>query len=236
MVYPDQNHCQYEVDAMNVNADFLQRVVIHPERVDWEPSPMKGVERRRLDRVAEPNDRVTTIVRYAPESRFSSHVHTGGEEFIVLEGIFEDDYGEWPAGSYIRNPPQSSHTPGSTQGCTIFVKLWQFQPDDRTFIHANRHKLPVIPHRCRLGVSIAPLYLDEHEYVRFEQWDPNTEITLADEGGLEVLVLDGECTQQGDRLTPYSWLRSPPAQQSLFATGPEGAYVWIKSGHLASLS
>ena len=145
---------------MNVNGDFTRRVVVHGEAIDWEPSPMPGVERRRLDRVVAEHERVTTIVRYAPGSRFSAHVHGGGEEFIVLEGVFEDDYGEWPAGSYIRNPPQSRHTPGSTPGCTIFVKLWQFHPDDRTFVHAHLDKLGEVADRTRDGVHVSPLYRD----------------------------------------------------------------------------
>jgi len=132
---------------MNVNSDFSKRVVMHGDAIAWEDSPMPGVQRRRLDRVIAENERVTTIVRYAPGSHFSSHVHTGGEEFIVLEGVFEDDYGNWPAGSYIRNPPQSSHTPGSTAGCTIFVKLWQFDPDDRTYVHAHLDKLGKVSDR-----------------------------------------------------------------------------------------
>ncbi|MGB7300857.1 MAG: cupin domain-containing protein, partial [Burkholderiaceae bacterium] len=126
---------------MNCNDDFSKRVLLHGDSLPWEASPMPGVDRRRLDRVVGDHDRVTTIVRYAPNSRFSAHAHPGGEEFIVLDGVFEDEYGDWPPGSYVRNPPTSKHTPGSRSGCTIFVKLWQFDPDDRTFVHANRHKL-----------------------------------------------------------------------------------------------
>ena len=40
-----------------------------------------------------------------------THVHGGGEEFLVLEGVFQDEHGDFPAGSYVRNPPQSHHTP-----------------------------------------------------------------------------------------------------------------------------
>lgn len=84
---------------MNVNGDFSTRVMLHGDSIEWETSPMPGVERRRLDRIDTENERVSTIVRYAPGNQFSSHVHTGGEEFIVMEGVFEDDYGAWPAGS-----------------------------------------------------------------------------------------------------------------------------------------
>ena len=220
---------------MDVNADFTKRVVVHGEAIDWEPSPMPGVERRRLDRVVAEHERVTTIVRYAPGSRFSAHVHGGGEEFIVLDGTFQDDYGDWPAGSYIRNPPQSRHTPGSAPGCTIFVKLWQFDPQDRTFVHAHMDKLGEVPHRERPGVDVSPLYRDAREDVRFERWAPGATVTLDSGAGAEVLVLYGGFEQGGDTLRRHSWLRTPPGATLEATTGPAGARVWVKTGHLAGL-
>ena len=104
---------------MDLNPDFTARAAVHGAALPWVSSPIAGVERRMLDRIGEEVARATTIVRYAPESRFSPHVHGGGEEFIVLEGVFQDEHGDFPAGSYIRNPPQSRHTPGSKPGCTI---------------------------------------------------------------------------------------------------------------------
>lgn len=220
---------------MDVNADFTKRVVMHGDSLAWEESPMKGVVRRRLDRIDSDNERVTTIVRYAPESKFSPHVHTGGEEFIVLEGVFEDDYGDWPVGSYIRNPPQSSHTPGSKQGCTIFVKLWQFDPDDRTYIHANRNKLGAVPEQGRPGVSVSPLYKDDRENVRFEQWEPGAKIVIDSSGGAEVFVLEGGFKQEADELRQHSWLRMPVDSTLTATAGPEGAAVWVKTDHLRHL-
>jgi len=220
---------------MDVNADFTKRVVMHGDAIAWEDSPMKGVVRRRLDRVDTKNERVTTIVRYDPESQFSPHVHTGGEEFIVLEGVFEDDYGDWPAGSYIRNPPQSTHTPGSKPGCIIFVKLWQFDPDDRTYIHTNLNKLGSVPEQGRPGVSVSPLYKDERENVRFEKWDPDSSVTIDSTKGAEVFVLEGGFEQGGDTLRKHSWLRMPAGESLTATAGPAGASVWIKTDHLAAL-
>ena len=208
---------------------------MHGNNIAWEASPMPGVDRRRLDRKQTDNDRVTTIVRYAPDSHFSSHVHTGGEEFLVLEGVFEDDYGHWPAGSYIRNPPQSSHTPGSTHGCTIFVKLWQFSPEDRTFVHAHMDKLGMVADRYRHGVWVSPLYKDDNEDVRFEKWEPGAEVTIDSSQGAEIFVLEGGFDEQGDTLQMHSWLRSPAGTTIKAVAGSQGARVWVKSGHLAGL-
>lgn len=219
---------------MDVNGDFSKRVMLHSDEIEWEDSPMPGVVRRRLDRIDNEADRVTTIVRYAPNSSFSPHIHTGGEEFIVLEGTFEDDYGDWPTGSYIRNPPTSKHQPGSKDGCTIFVKLAQFQPDDRTFIHANLNKLGSISDANRPGVKVSPLYKDAHEDVRLEYWDANTEIEVNASGGAEFLVLAGGFTESGEALREGSWLRVPVGTMVSTTTGAEGAKVWIKSGHLVT--
>jgi len=74
---------------MEILADFTQRAVVHSASLAWLASPMPGVDRRPLDRVGGEVARATTIVRYAKGSKFSAHVHTGGEEFIVLEGYFK---------------------------------------------------------------------------------------------------------------------------------------------------
>ena len=220
---------------MDVNADFSQRVLLHGDSIEWEDSEMGGVERRRLDRVDTENERVTTIVRYAPGSHFSPHVHTGGEEFIVLDGVFEDDYGDWPVGSYVRNPPGSSHTPGSKPGCTIFVKLWQFHPDDRTFVHASLDRSGRVRDADRPGVAVSTLYEDELEQVRFEYWDADTTATLDASGGCEIFLLDGELVEAGDTLRKHSWLRSPVGSSLKLHAGPQGATFWVKRNHLLAL-
>jgi anti-sigma factor ChrR (cupin superfamily) len=114
-----------------VNADFSRRVVIATGEMPWIPSPQAGVERRPLDRIGGEVARATSLVRYAPASAFPAHEHALGEEFLVLDGVFSDEHGDYPAGTYVRNPPQSRHTPRTAPGCTIFVKLRQMAPSER---------------------------------------------------------------------------------------------------------
>ncbi|MEO0421566.1 MAG: cupin domain-containing protein [Pseudomonadota bacterium] len=217
---------------MELNADFSQRVLLHADELSWQPSPMAGVDRRMLDRIGDEVARATTIVRYAPGSHFSPHAHGGGEEFIVLDGVFQDEHGDFPAGAYVRNPPTSRHTPGSAPGCVIFVKLWQFDPADRTPVMIDMNKMASVEARDRQGVSVMPLFEDARESVRVETWAPGQEVTLDLPGGGEFLVLEGGFDESRDRLRQHSWLRLPIGRRLSAVAGAHGARVWTKVGHL----
>ena len=218
---------------MELNADFGVRAAVHGGKLAWQASPMAGVERRMLERMGDEVARATTIVRYAPGSRFSPHVHNGGEEFLVLEGVFQDEHGDFPAGSYIRNPPQSSHTPGSDQGCTIFVKLWQFDMDDRNQVRLDTNAMGFEPDRQRASVEVMPLYSDARERVVMERWESGAEVVLDATNGLEVLVLEGGFEEGGEQFSPQSWLRLPKGSVSKAVAGHGGVTVWTKRDHLS---
>lgn len=218
---------------MKLNSDFAQRAVVHAAALPWTPSPMPGVERRMLDRVGGEIARATSIVRYAPGSHFSPHAHDGGEEFLVLEGVFQDEHGDYPAGAYLRNPPGSSHTPGSTAGCTIFVKLWQFEADDRTSVRQRTRAQDLSRDPRRSGVRQMVLHQDKCESVRLEQWAPGTLVDVDLPGGAEILGLDGSFTESSEEFTALSWLRLPCGARLRAKAGTAGARVWIKDGHLA---
>ncbi len=193
---------------------------------------MPGVDRRMLDRLGDEVARATSIVRYAPDSKFSPHVHTGGEEFFVLEGVFQDEHGDFPAGCYVRNPPQSRHTPGSASGCTIFVKLWQFDLADRTHVRIDTNKMAFVPDTTRSGVEIMPLFHDQQEDVCLERWTAGSQVELDAPGGMEILALEGTFTNDSESFEPQSWLRLPNNTRAQVQVGPGVARVWIKRGHL----
>jgi len=214
---------------MELNSDFSQRVVVHSEQTDWKSSPMPGVERRMLDRIGGEVARATTIVRYAPGSKFSAHTHTGGEEFIVLDGVFQDEHGDFPAGTYVRNPPTTSHTPMSEAGCTIFVKLWQFEMTDRNQFHNTMADELAAAEN---GVATAALHQDEREVVTYHELDASIELNNDAEGGIELLVLEGALTAGDDELSRGSWLRLPVGEKLSAKAGTDGAKIWMKTGHL----
>lgn len=222
-----------KLSTMELNADFSRRVVVHAASMPWTPSPIVGVERRMLDRIGDEVARATSIVRYAPGSRFAPHVHGGGEEFVVLEGVFQDEHGDFPRGSYIRNPPTSSHTPGSAPGCVIFVKLWQFDPADRRHVRVNTGDMQWSP-AGRPGVEHIVLYSDWCEDVHLERWEAGARVELDLPGGGEFLVLEGDFREGTDQLEALSWLRIPAGETLRASAGEKGSKVWVKTGHLAA--
>ncbi|MEP3348260.1 MAG: cupin domain-containing protein [Litoreibacter sp.] len=214
---------------MELNADFKERVVVHSEQLEWISSPMPGVDRRMLDRIGGEVARATSIVRYAPNSKFSAHTHTGGEEFIVLDGVFQDEHGDFPEGTYVRNPPTTAHTPGSDDGCTIFVKLWQFDLDDRTQFRKTMADELASPVN---GVATTQLHKDAYEVVTYSHVDAGAKLSKTDAGGIEVLVIAGSVTEGGETLGKGAWLRLPEGQKLDVTAGEGGAKLWIKAGHL----
>lgn len=212
---------------MRINDEISTPVIVQSADLAWVPSPAAGVERRMLYRVGEEVARATSIVRYAPGSQFPRHSHNGGEEILVLEGVFQDEHGDYPAGSYFRNPPGTSHVPGSADGCTIFVRLWQFRQDD----HDQVVRLPqghFAEPASPTAAAALMLFDDGHEQVWLEDWAAGDTVSLPNDRGLELLLLSGQLDLLGQILKPQAWARLPAGVPLEAVIGPQGARVWIK--------
>lgn len=197
----------------------------------WIPSPIKEVSRKMLERDGGEIATATTLVNYEPNSYFSSHVHTGGEEFLVLEGIFSDEHGNYPVGTYMRNPVGTSHAPIVKDGCMILVKLGQYQEGDTTPVHIKTQEQEFVKDDNRLGVLFQPLHHFKQETVRLEKWKEDQGIVLENHGGIEILVVEGEFTHQGIRYQKFDWLRLPIGHSLQATTAQTECLVWIKTGH-----
>ena len=219
---------------MRLNADFSERVVIRPEDYHWVDSPMPGVERMMLDRIGDEVARATSLVRYAPNTTFSPHVHGGGEEFFVLEGAFGDEHGLYPRGTYVRNPIGTRHTPRvGEQGCTIFVKLHQFEKEDRQPVVIDTNEAQWLPGLVP-GLRVMSLHECAAEHVALVKWAPDTEFQSHTHwGGEEIFVLEGRFNDEHGEYPAGSWIRSPDQSRHAPYTRADGALIYVKVGHLA---
>jgi len=216
---------------MRINADFSKYVVVRPEEYQWVTSPATGVERMMLDRVGGEVARATTIVKFAPGTKFDAHTHSGGEECLVLEGVFADESGDYPAGTYVRNPIGTSHTPHTDAGCTILVKLHQFDATDTQQFHINTLNARFNPGLV-LGLTVLPLHSAANENVALVRWAPGTRFNAHQHwGGEEIFVLEGIFQDEHGDYPKGTWIRSPHLSQHKPYSN-EGCLIYVKTGHL----
>jgi anti-sigma factor ChrR (cupin superfamily) len=216
---------------MQLNTDISQRVVLNVSQLSWVPSPMAGVERRMLARDGQENARATSIVRYAPGSSFSQHSHPLGEEIIVLDGVFADEHGDYPAGTYLKNPPGSAHSPKSLMGCTLFVKLQQLDAGDTRRVVVRPSDQQWHPGLVR-GLSVMALDQFGTTHTALVRWAPGTYFSKHQHfGGEEIFVLEGTFQDEYANYPAGSWIRSPHLSVHQ-PYSDAGCLIFVKVGHL----
>jgi len=215
---------------VQIHADLSKPASARLEELPWRPSPDGSVRRRMLDRDGGEVARATSIVAYPAGSRFAAHRHDLGEEFLVLEGVFADEQGRYPAGTYVRNPPGSSHSPYSDEGCVLFVKLRQFALDDTRHVAIDTHNADWI----ETAPGLSTLVLHRHGKERVSLLRLAAGAAIADTcwpGGLEILMLSGVLKEAGVLYPGGSWMRWPAGSQRRLRCA-ESAVLYLKQGHL----
>jgi anti-sigma factor ChrR (cupin superfamily) len=208
-----------------LRSDFARREVVRPGG---------DTQHHILDRIGEDVVRETSIVRHAAGARLGAHTHDGGEELLVLAGSFHDEAGDYPEGTYVRNPIGTAHAPwAGSDGAVLFVKLNQFTAADTRRVvidtRAARWRRGLVP-----GLTVLPLHEHGSEHVALVRWAPSTRFMPHQHwGGEEILVLDGVFEDEHGAYPKGSCLRSPHLSAHNPFTGP-GALIYVKTGHLAT--
>lgn len=213
-----------------INMDFSEQIVIDATDLDWVASPKAGVFRKPLAREDAEQGHATSIVKYEAGAEFSEHGHPGGEEILVLEGVFSDGTGDYPTGTYFRNPEGFRHAPFSKQGCIILVKLHQFQSNDHQRICIDTNAASWRPGIGNLKVM--PLHSHGSESVALVHW-PAGEVFQEHShfGGEEIYVISGEFIDEYGRYPAGTWIRSPHLS-SHHPRVEVDTLIWVKVGHL----
>lgn len=226
---------------IELNSDKSQSCLVNTDSVDWIETAAGGVRRKMIERIGGEVARATTVVNFQPNASFPAHVHRGGEEFLVLQGDWYDDWATQPAYTYVRNYIGSKHTPRiGPKGCTILVKLCQMselhkEPDHSQWDISESNRswrvCSSIRGRQLLNVFESPL-----EEVHFERWQPNQSGYVdIPETGEEVFVIEGSFADELGEHRAWSWSRNAGDRPRLKRTsGPQGCLLYVKSRHLRS--
>lgn len=218
-------------EFINFNMDFSKKVVINTLEKEWIDSPESQVKRIPLERSGEESGHVTSVVEYKKGAAFKEHSHPLGEEILVLEGVFSDETGDFPAGTYIRNPPGSRHSPFSKDGCKILVKLDQFNENDLERVVINTHDESLWRPGIG-GLKVLPLHQYETESSALVKWPKNENFQKhAHYGGEEIFVLSGTFIDEHGSYPKWTWLRSPHLSTH-HPRVDEETLIYVKTGHL----
>jgi anti-sigma factor ChrR (cupin superfamily) len=217
--------------AKTINGDLAARVAVDTTAMAWTPSPSRTVWRKRVHLVGPiESGQVTSIVRYEPSSTFHAHDHPDGEEILVLDGVFSDEHGDWPAGTYLLNPEGFRHAPSSREGCVLFVKLRQYPGRTREHVALRTESMPWQP--LRAGVAVRRLYSQDGftDSVRLERWEAGAQRgRIGYPSGAELFVLGGSFGDAQGAFARGTWLRLPPGTSHSPSTH-EGCVLYIKEG------
>jgi len=220
-----------------LNADLSTRVAVDTRKMEWTASPGGHVLRKRLHLVGPAESgQVTSVVRYLPDAKFPAHDHPDGEEILVLEGIFSDEHGDWPAGTYLLNPQGFRHSPFSRTGCTLLVKLRQYPGADRQHVAIQTRDQPWT-RSVRKNVVWKKLYAQApySDHTRLERWDAPAAVGRVNfPQGAELFVLEGGFADEHGTYHEHSWLRIP-AGGALIPTGNDHCELYIKEGGFSYL-
>lgn len=217
-------------DVEMLNANMSLRAVVHTGEMQWQPSPSPTVWRKRvyLEGRVEAGA-VTSVVRYDPGASFHQHPHPQGEEILVLSGVFSDEQGDWPAGSYLLNPEGFCHAPYSQPGCVLFVKLRQYPGLDRSQLALQTSDM-VWSESAKSGVLHKVLYREEghEERMSLEKWSPGVRFqSRSFDAGAEMFVISGSFADENGVYSQGSWLRLP-ANGSHNPWSDQGCEIYIR--------
>jgi anti-sigma factor ChrR (cupin superfamily) len=215
---------------MPINMNFNQVAISRPQDQHWERIEVDGISRVYLEHSPGEPGHASSLVEFSPGVSFAHNEHVAGEEAYVLEGVFSDEYGDYPAGTYLRNPPGSSHAPFSREGCKLFVKINQFQAGDNERIVIRPDERQWQPGIGNLRV--AALHVFGTESTALVHWPANEHFQLHRHyGGEEILVLEGTFRDEHGDYPAGSWIRSPHMSQHNPYVREE-TLIMVKVGHL----
>ena len=222
----------------SIHGDLSEPVRVDTTAMSWTSSPSGTVWRKRVHLVGPPESgQVTSVVRYEPDSSFPAHDHPEGEEILVLDGVFSDEHGDWPAGTFLLNPEGFRHAPFSKPGCTLFVKLRQFPGRERRHVALDTNAL-VWQASALPGVSEKLLYAQEgfSDAMQLERWAPGVDLgVVAHAQGAELFVLDGGFSDESGEHARGSWLRFPVGAKHHPRASAAGCTLYAKTGGLRYL-
>ena len=227
--HKDSMKIDYTRAQLELNLDFTKKIVIETLIQKWIEFPTEEFKMIILEGHRE-TEHITSIISYNPGSINQNFNQIQGEEIFVLSGNYINEFGEHPAGTYLRIPPGSAYQAFSQTGCTLFIKINQFTKGDNQKIIIKTNEQKWLQGHGNLRVM--PLHQFSTEGTALVKWPSNEKfIRHSHFGGEEILVLSGKFQDEHGSYPKLTWIRS----NHLSVHHPwveEETIILVKTGHL----
>lgn len=210
------------------NADFSVPVVVETKELIWPVTLTAGIRQKCFEMVERNISRLTTLAQFPVGFTFNKFGHKGGVEFFVLAGVFSDTDGNYSSGYYVRNPMGTYNKPFTNNGCTVLIKLGQFQHLDQKRVVINTRNSEINWRAVgEPGVSRLNLHQFSEEEVNLYQIRSECWVTFNYKThGLEVFVCQGAIIIKNNHYATCTWLRYPSGSRvRISAIGDVFLYV-----------
>lgn len=214
-----------------INMDFTKRVVLDTNVVDWQKTGVNGITIKPLAIQDDDLGHLTAMIRYNDKSVYTRKERSNGEELLVLAGTFSTHSGDYPTGTYYRNPRDILQLPFSQHGCIVFAKLNQIHPEDNQKIAKNVCTDAWVDSKYSAKMQ----FLSQHgtEQTLMVKWPKGYAYKgEGNVGGTEIFVISGELHDDTNCYSAGTWLRTMGAP---FSNGKvkEEMVALVKYGHLS---
>jgi len=216
--------------ASSLNMDFSQGACLRPDDLEWLSGSIDGASYAYLERDNGGSSHASYFLRLTAGASFSLQSNVRGVELFVLEGTFSDTAGDYPAGTYIRNPLGIIDNFLTQEGCKLFIKLDQFSKEDIAHVVTRPQD-----RQWQNGIgSLKVLGLHAHntESSALVAW-PKNEVFQSHNhmGGEEIVVISGRFIDEHGEYPAGTWIRSPHMSKH-FPRVEEETLIYVKVGHL----
>ena len=205
---------------ININYDI--QVSINESTLTWQKDEFLNCYKKIF---SQDEDKQTLLLKLDKNATFKNSNKTNSVELYVLEGVYENEFGSFSKGTYLKLPQENEAKISSKEGCIVFKKINYLQNTKETSI-VNTQKEPWLQGQGNL--SVKPLS-DQTALVHWpkdEVFSPHTHW-----GGEEIFVLKGIFMDEHGSFEKGTWIRSPHLSRH-YPFVKEETIIFVKTGHM----
>ncbi len=215
------NSAKIKYCEVNMNSDYEKRALIDTNKIQWQEINSKNVLKKIF---AIKDKEETSFIKLNEGSSLNQNSIVNSVEIFVLEGVYENEYGKFSEGTYLKLPKEDESLVKSEKACVIFRKTNHIKDDEKIIIDTKKTQWL----QGQGNLEVMPL----SEQTALVKWPAGEKFTPHSHwGGEEIVVLTGVFIDEHGEYPKGCWIRSPHLSRH-FPYVNEETIIFVKTGHI----